>query len=178
MQFLNALFVPAVVGSALALVLVIYGPATAAFGVLLNAFVLSQVAGSAQVISFELPGPYYGLRRVERDGRIYVYAGVLLFKRLMTSRPYRAFNPAFDARCWRRRPEELVVRMRDAEAAHAVAFGVMLAFSATALALGSPTAGWWILLFNVVGNAYPVMLQRYNRGRVERVIKSRRWSRL
>ena len=169
MQFLNALFVPAVVGAALALVLVIYGPATAAFGLLMNAFVVSQVAGWAQVISFELPGPYYCLRRIERNGRIYVYAGVLLFKRVMTSRPYRAFNPAFDARNWHRRPEELTARTRDAEGAHAVAFGVALALSVIAVAFGSLIAGMWILLFNIVGNAYPVMLQRYNRARVERL---------
>jgi len=169
MQFLNALFVPAVVGAALALVLVVYGPATAAFGVLLNAFVVSQVAGWAQVISFELPGPYYCLTRIERNGRIYVYAGVLLFKRVMTSRRYRAFNPAFDASHWHRRPEELTARMRHAEGAHAVAFGIALGLSVITVALGSLIAAMWILLFNVVGNAYPVMLQRYNRARVERL---------
>ena len=63
--------------------------------------------------------------------------------------------------------------MRSAEAAHGVAFGVMVSFSAIAFIAGSIEAACWLFLFNVLGNGYPVMLQRYNRGRIERLHRMR-----
>jgi hypothetical protein len=52
--------------------------------------------------------------------------------------------------------------MRAAETAHALLFLVVLLGSAIAFGLGwHDAAGWW-LPFNVLFNAYPVMLQRYS----------------
>jgi hypothetical protein len=168
-QFLNALLPPALVGVALALSAVILGPASAAFAFLLNCVVLSQVAGSTQVMSLPLPESYFRLRRIERGGRIYLYLGIRYFKRLMTSGTYRRLNPHFNFRPSSVTPGDLVKRMQDAEAAHAFVFGLMLLCSGAALVAGSSYAAAWLLVFNVIGNAYPVMLQRYNRGRVGRI---------
>jgi hypothetical protein len=44
-----------------------------------------------------------------------------------------------------------------------------MAFSAGMLSLGWIDAALWILLFNIVFNGYPVMLQRYNRLRLQRL---------
>jgi hypothetical protein len=62
--------------------------------------------------------------------------------------------------------EHLAQRMRDAEASHAVLFVAMLAVVVHAAA-----RGWWLaavltLVFDVLMNGYPVMLQRYNRARL------------
>ncbi len=168
-QFLNALLPPAFVGAALALSAVILGPASVTFALLLNCFVLSQVAGSTQVSPVTLPASYFRLRRVERGGRIYRYLGIRFFKRLMTSTLYRKLNPDFNFRRASLTPRDLWNRMQDAEAAHALVFGLMLLCSGFALVVGSFYAAFWLLFFNLIGNAYPVMLQRYNRGRLEQI---------
>jgi Glycosyl-4,4'-diaponeurosporenoate acyltransferase len=149
MQFLNALLPPALVGAALALSAVILGPASATFALLLNCFVLSQVAGSTQVRSVTLPESYFRLRRMERGGRIYIYLGIQFFKRMMTTKLYRRLNPHFNFRRASQPPRELVNRMKDAEAAHALVFGLMLLCSVFALSVGSYYAAFWLLFFNV-----------------------------
>lgn len=168
-QFLSALLPPALAGVALAVSVVTLGPASVMFALLLNCFVLFEVAGSAQVVSISLPESYLRLRRAERGGRIYVYLGVRYFKMLMTSRAYRRWVPDFNLSRACMTPRDLLKQMQDAEAAHAVVFGLMLLCSGAALVAGSWYAAVWLLVFNVVLNAYPVMLQRYNRGRVQRI---------
>lgn len=56
--------------------------------------------------------------------------------------------------------------MRTAEADHVVMFLVTLLPIGHALVRGWWDAAAWTLLFDVLINAYPVMLQRYNRGRL------------
>jgi hypothetical protein len=122
-------------------------------------------------MSLSMPGSYFRLRRLERGGRIYRYVGVRYFKALMTSRTYRRLNPHFNFRPASVTPRDLMKMMQDAEAAHAVVFGLMLLCSAAALVAGSSYAAAWLMVFNIIGNAYPVMLQRYNRGRVDRIFE-------
>ena len=169
MEFLRALLLPAIVSVSLVLSALLLGPASASFALFLNAFLMSQVAGSMQVKAIKLPGSYYRLRRVERSGWIYRRVGILFFKRLMTSRLYRVINPGFGLSPRRQSLPDLVLLMQYAEAAHALLFGFMFLCSAIALYAGSAKAAFWLLLFNVAGNAYPVMLQRYNRARIERL---------
>lgn len=54
-------------------------------------------------------------------------------------------------------------RMRDAEAAHFLLLMLMLGVVAHAVARGWWAAAGWTLLFDVLVNGYPVMLQRYDR---------------
>ncbi|MEX2281742.1 MAG: hypothetical protein WEE89_04555 [Gemmatimonadota bacterium] len=168
-QFLEALWIPALCGACLALSAVLLGPFSVLFALLLNAFVRSQVAGFAQVKSVQLPGSYYRLRRLERGGAIYRYLGIRFFKRLMTSKLYRRINPDFRFRQWSDSPRDLLDRMQSAEGAHLTAFLLMLTCSCVGLAMGSVRAAFWLFVFNLIGNGYPVMLQRYNRGRLERI---------
>jgi hypothetical protein len=169
LAFFRVLIPPALCGSTLALALATSGPDTAAFGVFLNAFVLSQIAGVAQVHAVRLPEPYFRLRRFERGGRLYVWLGVRSFKALLTSRIYRAALPTLD---FSRRAGGLGTlheRMRCAEAAHAAAFLVVLAAACIAAWQQWWIGATWLMAANVVGNLCPVMLQRYNRGRIDRL---------
>ena len=117
-----------------------------------------------------LPGAYHDLRAFERDGRLYERVGVVLAKRLLRRGPLAVFNPDLHLPA-ERTPENLAhldQRMRDAEASHFILFVAMLGVVAHAVA-----RGWWgaaalTLLFDVLLNGYPVMLQRYNRARLGR----------
>ena len=120
-----------------------------------------------------LPGAYHDLHTFERDGRLYERLGVGLAKRLLRRGPLAVFNPDLHLPA-ERTPENLThldQRMRDAEASHFILFVAMLGVVAHAAARGWWGAASWTLLFDVLFNGYPVMLQRYNRA-----VLSRRYS--
>ncbi len=115
-----------------------------------------------------LPERYHRLRASEQDGRLYELLGVRPVKRLLRRGPLAAFNPGLHLP-EDRTPERLAgldQRMRDAEASHTILFVVMLGVSANAAAQSWWGGAAWTLLFNVMLNGYPVMLQRYNRARL------------
>jgi hypothetical protein len=58
--------------------------------------------------------------------------------------------------------------MRDAEASHAILFAATSVGAVAARVAGARTTARWMFGCNVALNGYPVLLQRYNRGRLER----------
>jgi hypothetical protein len=58
---------------------------------------------------------------------------------------------------------------KGAEVCHAATFVLASVVALACALLGRTSAALWILVFNVVLNAYPVMLQRANRWRVHRI---------
>lgn len=123
-----------------------------------------------------LPPAYYRVHRVERSGRVYEWLGVRLF---------RAFVPDGDlANRWRRRTEPSFRMIANRRAL--VAFGPRTEASEKShivlLLMGMLSAtfawqiGWhgWAVylgLGNVLTNLYPVLLQRYTRSRLHRVLE-------
>ena len=113
-----------------------------------------------------LPAHVHALRGVERDGRVYELFGVRVAKWLLRRGPLAVFGPP-DLRL----PAEptpatlasLDARMRQAEALHEILLVVTLAVVVNAGVRGWWPAAGWTLLFNVLANGYPAMLQRYNR---------------
>jgi glycosyl-4,4'-diaponeurosporenoate acyltransferase len=58
---------------------------------------------------------------------------------------------------------------RDAEICHAATFVVASAVAVYCWVDGQLSMATWILVFNIALNAYPVMLQRTHRWRVQRI---------
>lgn len=117
-----------------------------------------------------LPARYHTLRAFERDGRLYERVGVTIVKRLLRRGPLAVFNPGLHLPTEPNRASiaRLDQRMRDAEASHAILLVVTLAVVIHAAARGWWAAAAWTLLFDVLVNGYPVVLQRYNRARLQR----------
>ena len=112
-----------------------------------------------------LPTQVHALRPAERDGRVYELLGVRVVKRLLRRGPLAVFAPAM------RLPAEptpvavadLDRRMQQAEALHEILLLGTLSVVFNAAVRRWWGAAGWTLLFNVLGNGYPAMLQRYNR---------------
>jgi len=117
--FFGALLIPMTAGVALALSAVYFGPRGPLVALLVNAFLMSQVAGVGRVAEIPMPAGYFRLRSFER----------FAFCERLGIRPFKA----------------LLMRWFDAAA--------------------------WLMAFNILGNGYPVMLQRYNRLRVEKLVR-------
>lgn len=119
----------------------------------------------SHVRPFDLGARFHRLRPFERTGRVYERLGVRVAKSIARRPPITWFNPGLRLP-HQRTPEQLALldrRMRTAEASHTIAFVLSAAVAAHALVRGWWAAVAWTLLFDVVLNAYPILLQRYNR---------------
>ena len=119
----------------------------------------------SRVIQLRLPRGYHELPDFERDPRLYELLGVRLVKWLLRRGPIAVFNPGLHVPTERssQRLAELEQRMKDAEASHLVLLVATLGAVINAAARRWCLAAGLTLLFDVVMNGYPVMLQRYNR---------------
>ena len=115
-----------------------------------------------------LPARVHALRAAERDGRVYELLGVRVAKWLLRRGPLAVGAPDLHLPA-KPTPANLAVldqRMQQAEAIHEILLVVTLAVAVNAAVRGWWAAAGWLLLFNVVFNGYPAMLQRYNRARL------------
>lgn len=144
------------------------GPDGAWFAFVVVWWPMAWVGTTSRVVRIRLPERCHRLGAFERDGRVYERVGVRVAKAVLRRGPLAAFNPDLHLPAERtpQQLERLAQRMRDAEASHAVLFVATLA-----VVVHAAVRGWWVaagltLVFDVLMNGYPVMLQRYNRARL------------
>ena len=118
------------------------------------------------------PLSWHQLWPVERDGRIYERLGVPAYRKWLLASPFPRSAPGPPLRITGRSSlANLDKFTRDAEFGHGMLFLTSL-----------PVIGWlaieqqwaiaiWMVLINIPWNVYPVMLQRYNRARLARVLQ-------
>ena len=141
------------------------GPSSAAFAFVVVWAPMTWLGTVSRLFQPHLPRRFHELRDVERDPRVYERIGVRFVKRLLRRGPLAVFNPALHLPA-ERSPErlaELEQAMKDAEASHFI-----LLVATLGVVINAAVRGWWLaagltLLFNLLMNGYPVMLQRYNR---------------
>lgn len=132
---------------------------------LINWLAMSWMAVIGQVVNLSFAPRYYRIKPFERTSRVYERLGIRLFKKLVRRGPLSIFSPTL------RFPKEkaasalqgLENEMRKAETGHALIFILVLSYVGYLLLKGSLDAVVWTLMFNIVINGYPIMLQRYNR---------------
>ena len=143
----------------------VLGPSSAAFAFVVVWAPMAWLGTVSRLFQPRLPGQFHELRDFERDPRLYERVGVRFVKRLLRRGPLAAFNPRLHLPA-ERSPErlaELEQAMNDAEASHFI-----LLVAALGVVINAAVRGWWLaagltLLFNLLMNGCPVMLQRYNR---------------
>ena len=143
------------------------------FAFLVNWLAMSWIAIAGQAIDFSFPVRYYDIKEFERTGQVYERLGIRLFKRLVRRGPLTIFSPTLRFPKDKNIPalRHLDHRMRRAETGHVLIFVLMLLFISYALLKGWFDAVGWMLAFNVVINGYPIMLQRYNRIKLQELIQ-------
>lgn len=143
------------------------------FAFLANWLVMAWIATSSEVIQVAFAPGYYAIRPFEQSGRLYERLGIRFFKRLVRRGPLAIFSLNL-----RFPPEKTVPALRGleskmcgAETSHVLIFLIMFLFIGYALFQGWLAAVGWLLFFNLLLNGYPVMLQRYNRIRLQALIR-------
>ncbi len=139
---------------------------------LLNWLVMSWMAIVGQGIHLSLPQTYYDIRPFEQTGQVYERVGIRFFKKLVRRGPLTIFSPTL--RFPKEKPfstlRNLESEMQNAETGHALIFILMFLFVGYAALNGWFDAVVWILLLNILINGYPIMLQRYNRIKLQESI--------
>ncbi len=147
-----------------------FGPRSSWFAFIVVWLPMVWLGTASRLMTPRLPASYHRLRRFERDGRVHELLGVRVVKRLLRRGPMAAFNPHLHLPP-ERTPADLArleQRMRDAEASHAILFAMTLGVALHAVVRGWVVTAALTLLFDVLLNGYPVMLQRYNRALLHR----------
>jgi len=130
------------------------------------------------VVPYLLPSSYYRCWEGRRGPRVYGMMGVRAFKRLVPNGDlvnrfarrldprYRVIRDPASAHAW-------LDRARDSERSHLVLLVAGLLTAAYAARIG--WNGWAVGLTagNIVFNLYPVVLQRYNRCRIAKLLRHR-----
>jgi Glycosyl-4,4'-diaponeurosporenoate acyltransferase len=137
---------------------------------------------AACIFAARVPAWYFTVRPFERDGRVYRWIGVRVFRKFVPDgdvvnrarrrqdRHFRLIRSSADSLAW-------LLRTEASERSHLVLMFVGLLSAGYAAYVG--WTAWAMLLTagNLVANVYPVLLQRYNRARLVR-LRSRRASSL
>jgi hypothetical protein len=167
-RFVKGLLVTATTGIAVALLvwsLSAFGPRAIAFAFVVVWLPMVWLGLVSRIAVPRLPERYHTLRGFERDGHLYELLGVRLVKRLLRRGPLAVFNPKLHLPA-ERTPANIArldQRMRDAEASHFILLIITIGVVANASVRRWWGAAGWTLLFDILLNGYPAMLQRYNR---------------
>lgn len=130
----------------------------------------------AWLVAQSLPDSYYRTKRFESSGRLYEALGIRWFKRFTPNgdcinRINRRFDPEYSVLGSHESIVEFEARTRTAERCHLISLIFVMPSVFYALALGWNQFVLWLLLPAIPLHLYPVMLQRYTRARIERVLQ-------
>jgi hypothetical protein len=113
---------------------------------------------------------YYRVHAFERSGRLYERLGVRHFQRVL--RRVGFMNPWLRYRPGPSASTILVAATEGSETAHLLIFIVLAAVSVVFVQRGWWDTAGWLLFFNIVHNAYPVLSLRAVRARATRLFGS------
>lgn len=143
-----------------------------AFAWALNFVLMIWVSAFIEAQKSRLTSSYYDEKPWEQRGKIYEYIGINIFRKLLVlvgwEKVIRKSHPI-------EKNTQALINLHDqtkkSELGHLIIWFIVLGFNVfVAFKFGAQKASW-LLILNVLLNLYPVLLQRYNRPRIERAIK-------
>jgi hypothetical protein len=141
---------------------------------LTNWLVMAWMAMLALAIRLPLPSAYYDIRTCERSLSIYQQLGIRVFNKVVRRGPLSIFSRTLRLAKGNTTAalQHLDHKVRGAEAIHVWSFLAIWPFICYSVLREWPDAAGWLLLFSVVVNGYPIMLQRYNRIRLQKLLST------
>jgi hypothetical protein len=127
------------------------------------------IAGTSRERLLQMPKETFCLASWEADGRIYERCGIRQFRWLLLNTPLGWLNPRVRLNVRSPDLDWLEREMQYAEGTHQASFFLGVISAMVAFWTGHRTVAIWLTVFNVAINLYPVMLQRWNRSRLERL---------
>jgi hypothetical protein len=139
------------------------------FAFSLTWLIMAFVAAVTGRIFVRLDPERFRLARWECEGRIYDRVGLGAVRWVLRHTPLGWLNPNIKIRSGGSDMDRLLRDMNAVEGVHILAAGISLAAAAIYFLAGQAVVGIWLVIFTILFNVYPVMLQRWNRGRILRL---------
>jgi hypothetical protein len=139
------------------------------FAFSLTWLIMALVAAMTGRIFARLNPKRFRLVRWEREGRIYDRVGLGAVRWVLQHTPLGWLNPNIKVRSGWSDMDRLLRDMNAVEGVHIISAGVSLAVAALYIFAGQAILGIWLVILSILFNIYPVMLQRWNRGRILRL---------
>src|SRR5262249_34632316 len=142
------------------------------------AVVLGALSGVGVFLWLSPAAGYYFLRPFEASGIAYERLGVRLFRRLTVTGDYfnwaaRKYDPQYRGVCSHGAVVQAERHGRSNERAHVAALVFLVPPTLCALLVGQYRLATALLTVNLLGNVYPVLLQRYTRARLNALMSRR-----
>ena len=143
-----------------------------AYSVSLNFILMIWMSIVETLLRPALLSSYFNCHSIEGEGEIYKYFGVHFFRKLLVlsgwERSRKKENPIRKSLILL---EYYEYRTRASEFGHSI-IAIIIAFISVYVCIEySFKETLWLICFNIFMNLYPIIVQRYNRPRVQRVIK-------
>jgi hypothetical protein len=122
---------------------------------------------------FRVNPKQFSLRRWERGGKVYDRTSVRAFRWVLLHSPLGWINGNFHVSARRTDCDRLLREVNAAEGVHWLSCLVATILGIWYLVNGYATYGYVMLLLRIPFDLFPIMLQRWNRGRVCRVLGRR-----
>lgn len=129
------------------------------------------IAVVSSAIFFRVNPTLFSLAHWEKQGKIYDRAGVRAFRWVVFHSPLGWINANFHLRASRADCDRLLREMNSSEGVHWLTFVVSVMLAILYLRHHHAVYGYAMLLVRIPFDLYPIMLQRWNRGRVRRVLE-------
>jgi hypothetical protein len=145
---------------------------------LIHAFALSWLVAMAVALAtsaiFRVNPELFSLARWERDGEIYDGASVRAFRWVLLHSPLGWINPNLHLSAGHADCDRLLREMNTAEGVHWLTCVVSVLLAIWYLVDGYALYAYVMLLVRIPFDLYPIVVQRWNRGRVCRVLRRQR----
>jgi hypothetical protein len=139
------------------------------FAFSLTWLIMAFVAAVTGRIFVRLDPKRFRLARWEREGRIYDRVGLGAVLWVLRHTPLGWLNPNIKVRSGGSDMDRLLRDMNAVEGVHILAAGMSIAVAGLYILTGQAIIGTWLVILTILFNVYPVMLQRWNRGRIVRL---------
>jgi hypothetical protein len=143
-----------------------------AFAWALNFLLMACVLFFTETLNGQLTSRYYNEKPWEQGGKIYQSIGINLFRKLLVWIGWEKLNKKSNP--VQKDTKALIhlhYRTKQSELGHVIILIIVLGFNVFVAFKFGILRSLWLLILNILFNLYPVLLQRYNRPRIERAIK-------
>ena len=140
------------------------------FAWVLNFTLMAWYTYIDSLFTWKLDSDYFRVRAFEKGGSIYKFFGVNYFRKLLVLVGWEKISRKGKKLSKSRESLKLAeYGSRSSEAGHTVIFLIVLVV--TFLVADSLQQAFWLLFLNLLLNVYPVLVQRFNRPRYQRILQ-------
>jgi hypothetical protein len=141
------------------------------YSIAMSWLISMTIAVVSSAIFFRVNPTLFSLAHWEKQGKIYDRAGIRAFRWVLFHSPLGWINANFHLRASRADCDRLLREMNSSEGIHWLTCVVSVMLAISYLLHDHAVYGYVMLLVRIPFDLYPIMLHRWNRGRVWRVLE-------